>query len=168
LEELNDYTLKDFEIKGHKTIIKSPSQINECVEAFIIPPMNHEDYAKCVIFANLLTWSQLHSEIREKGGAYGAGASPNESGLVMLYSFRDPNPKRTFNCFEKSIIKISKGEFTEDDIRDAKIFTFQQTDKIINPLNKGLLSFLRNITDEDRNIYRQKLLNVTREVKFNI
>ena len=120
-----------------------------------------------MIFSNLITWSQLHSEIREKGGAYGAGASPNESGLVVFYSFRDPNPKRTFDCFEKAILKISKGEFTEDEIRDAKIFTFSQIDKIINPLNKGLLSFMRNITDEDRNVYRQKLLKVNREVSKN-
>ena len=31
-------------------------------------------------------------------------------------------------------------------------------------MNKGLVAFLRDITDEDRNAYRKKLMNVTKEV----
>jgi presequence protease len=37
-----------------------------------------------------MTFTYLLPSIREKGGAYGAGCSVNESGTFTFYSFRDP------------------------------------------------------------------------------
>jgi Zn-dependent M16 (insulinase) family peptidase len=41
--------------------------------------------------------------IREKGGAYGGGASANESGTFTMYSYRDPRVTETYDNFEKAI-----------------------------------------------------------------
>lgn len=152
-----------FEEKYYKTIIKTPAQVYECVEVFKIPHYNHPDYAKCVIMSNLIGLSFLHKEIREKGGAYGSGVSPSDSGLCVFYSFRDPNAERTFNTFEKAIIYVRDGKFSEQDIKDAKIYTFSIVDKIINPGNKGLELFLRNLDEKSRNIFRNRLLTVNKE-----
>lgn len=152
-----------FEEKYHKSIIKTPAQVNECVEVFKIPAYNHPDYPKCVVMSKLIALNTLHKEIREKGGAYGSGASPSDSGLCVFYSFRDPNPERTYNVFEKAIINISEGKFDDQDMKDAKIFTFSLVDKIINPANKGLELFLRNLNEQDRNTFRRRLLDVTKE-----
>lgn len=154
---------KLFDEKFFQTVIKTPAQVNDCVEAFKIPHYTSNDYAKCVILANLASLKFLHREIREMGGAYGAGASLSDSGFCAFYSFRDPNPKRTFLTFEKSIAKISEGKFDLQDIIDAKIFSFSVLDKIINPSNKGLIGFLRGVTEEERNEFRKNLLQVTKE-----
>ena len=152
-----------FEEKYFKTIIKTPTQVNECVEVFKIPNFNHPDYPKCVIMSNVIGLSILHKEIREKGGAYGSGVSPSDSGLCVFYSYRDPNAERTYNTFEKAIIQIKEGKFTDQDIKDAKIYTFSIVDKIINPSNKGLEMFLRNLDENSRNTFRNRLINTTRD-----
>jgi presequence protease len=158
-----DSDINIFEEKYHKTIIKTPAQVNECVEVFKIPNFNHPDYPKCVVMSNLIGLNTLHKEIREKGGAYGSGASPSDSGLCVMYSYRDPHPERTYNTFEKALMMVSEGKFSQQDIKEAKIFTFSQVDKIINPANKGLELFLRGIKEEDRNIFRNRLLNVNKD-----
>ena len=146
--------------------MQTPSQVSDCVEAFKIPLYSEDDYPKVVIMSNLLGINNLHKEIREKGGAYSAGASPSDNGTCVLYSFRDPDPNRTYLAFEKGIVNISKGNFSDNDIKEAKIFTFSHVDKIINPSNKGLVYFIRNMTEEEINSFRRKLMNVTREVKY--
>lgn len=162
-DELNDPEVTKFEEKQMKTLIKTPAQVSECTEVFKIPAYNHEDYPKCVIMANLMALNILHKEIREKGGAYGSGASLSETGLCILYSYRDPKPERSYKVFEKATVLIKDGKFTEQDIKEAKIFTFSRVDQVVNPANKGINLFLRGLTEEDRNVFRNRLLNVTME-----
>lgn len=54
----------------------------------------------------------LHQEIREKGGAYGAGATLKNEGTMNLWSYRDPHVLETYQAFEKAIQWASKGEMT--------------------------------------------------------
>ena len=51
---------------------------------------NHEDYASMLVLTELMRFTYLIPLIREKGGAYGAGANINESGTFSFYSYRDP------------------------------------------------------------------------------
>ena len=115
--------------------------------------------------SNILGLNNLHKEIREKGGAYSAGASPTDNGTCVLYSFRDPNPQKTYLEFERGIVNISEGKFSENDIKEAKIYTFSQIDKIINPSNKGFGFFARNLTESEINCLRSRVMNVTKQVK---
>lgn len=51
--------------------------------------------------ADYLTNNQLHREIREKGGAYGAGCSVRSfKGALNMWSYQDPNILKTFNVFD--------------------------------------------------------------------
>jgi Zn-dependent M16 (insulinase) family peptidase len=161
--ELKNKTFKKFKQNFMKTIIQTPAQVNDCVEVFQIPNFAHEDYAKCVIMSNLIGLNTLHKEIREKGGAYGSGASPSDSGLCVFYSFRDPHPVNTYKTFEKAIINASQGKFLDSDVKEAKLYTFSLVDKIVNPSNKGLELFLRDLSESDRNNFRRRLLAVNRE-----
>lgn len=54
----------------------------------------------------------LHREIREKGGAYGAGCNFSSNGVLSFYSYRDPHTLETYNAFEKAIQWASNGEMT--------------------------------------------------------
>jgi len=49
-----------------------------------------------------MTNAYLHREIREKGGAYGGGAS-HQSGMLAFYSYRDPNVLPTLDHYKNAI-----------------------------------------------------------------
>ena len=63
----------------------------------------------------------LHNNIREIGGAYGAGATYNrlDSGFAM-FSYRDPSPLQTFAHFDKVMQKYSETAPSQQELDDAK------------------------------------------------
>jgi hypothetical protein len=83
-----------------------------------------EDYGAMIVLNELLTFSFYLQSIREKGGAYGAGCGVNESGLISLYSYRDPQVERTFENFEKGLQEVIDGKFSEKQLNEAKLLTF--------------------------------------------
>ena len=79
------------------------SQVCFCAEAFPTVNGSHPDAPILSVLATVLRNGYLHSAIREKGGAYGAGASHDSKAQVFLfYSYRDPKCKETFAEFSNS------------------------------------------------------------------
>ena len=62
----------------------------------------------------------MYELIRAKGGAYGAGITANNSGLLSTYSYRDPNILSTVENFDKI------GELTKDIDLTPRDFENQQ------------------------------------------
>ena len=85
-----------------------------CVESMVGPTLKETgDIGALLIAAELLTYGELLPAIREKGGAYGAGCSVDESGLISFYSYRDPQLEKTFENFELCVQNVIDGKFTE-------------------------------------------------------
>lgn len=66
--------------------------------------IDHEDFyysGAVVVLAHLLTSSFLHEQIREQGGAYGAGFILNPAGDLAAYSYRDPHLSRTLEVYSQ-------------------------------------------------------------------
>lgn len=96
-----------------------------CAESLIGPTiLNEEDYAAMLILQEIATYVFLHASVREKGGAYGAGCSVSESGIISLTSYRDPNCDATFEQFERAIADIIDGKFTERELTESKLLAF--------------------------------------------
>ena len=75
----------------YKNFFKTPLAVNNCTESLLGSTIaNADDFAALQVLGNLMTFTYLLPSIREKGGAYGAGCSVNESGTFTFYSFRDP------------------------------------------------------------------------------
>ena len=75
----------------YKNFFKTPLHVNMCVESMVGPTMRqNDDYGALLITAELMNSVCLKNSVREKGGAYGAGCAVDESGLISLYSYRDP------------------------------------------------------------------------------
>lgn len=74
---------------------------------------NAEDYGAMLILTELLTFGYLLPSIREKGGAYGAGAGVSDSGILSFYSFRDPQCDATFENFERGVQGVIDGTFSQ-------------------------------------------------------
>lgn len=52
--------------------------------------------------SKLLSLEYLWNAVRVQGGAYGAGFFGNTSGDVNFYTYRDPSPARSLDCFARS------------------------------------------------------------------
>ena len=80
------------------------SQVNFCAWALPTVTMCHEDAAALAVLGGVLRNGYLHTAIREKGGAYGAGATHDSSlACFKFYSYRDPRVEGTFKDFAGSV-----------------------------------------------------------------
>ncbi len=119
------------------------------------------------VAAHLLKGRFLHTEIREKGGAYGsfAVASP-EDGLFFMASYRDPHVARTLETFRRAYGFLAEGDFSADDVADAVLQTAAEIDRPQTPAESARRSFFRDIlgvSDADRQAFKDRLLSVTSE-----
>uniref|UniRef100_A0A6B2KXD1 Presequence protease, mitochondrial n=1 Tax=Arcella intermedia TaxID=1963864 RepID=A0A6B2KXD1_9EUKA len=145
----------------HKLFIGNPSNINHNALCYSTVPYTHPDYPTLQVLAHLMTNTYLHREIREKGGAYGGGAR-HYSGLMAFYSYRDPNVLPTLKHFEDAVENMVTGNFTEENINEAKLNVFAAMDRPIAPFEQGMNYFQHDITHEMRQTNRNRLFDVNR------
>uniref|UniRef100_A0AAQ4Q688 Presequence protease, mitochondrial n=1 Tax=Gasterosteus aculeatus aculeatus TaxID=481459 RepID=A0AAQ4Q688_GASAC len=139
-----------------KTIFQLPFPVNFVSEAIRTVPFSHEDNASLRILGRMMTSKFLHGEIREKGGAYGGGARMS-GGLFSFYSYRDPTPVQTLSVFRRGVDWAKSGQFSQQDIDEAKMSVFSSVDSPVSPANKGLDGFLTGVTDEMLQDHRERL-----------
>uniref|UniRef100_A0A665XFA6 Pitrilysin metalloproteinase 1 n=1 Tax=Echeneis naucrates TaxID=173247 RepID=A0A665XFA6_ECHNA len=149
-----------------KTFFPMPFPINFVSESIRTVPFSHEDYASLCVLARMMTAKFLHGEIREKGGAYGGGARMGGGGLFSFYSYRDPNTAQTLSAFRKGVDWAKSGQFTQQDIDEAKLSVFSAVDSPVAPADKGMSRFLSGVTDEMKQSHRERLFTVTHEKPF--
>eukprot|EP01101_Sappina_pedata_P006679 TRINITY_DN3393_c0_g1_i1.p1 TRINITY_DN3393_c0_g1~~TRINITY_DN3393_c0_g1_i1.p1 ORF type:complete len:1084 (+),score=349.18 TRINITY_DN3393_c0_g1_i1:3-3254(+) len=130
-------------------------------------PYDHPDYPKLEILAVLLSAEYLHREIREKGGAYGGGASCNGNNFVY-YSYRDPQLDQTLQSFSSSIrAVISRDEnepvLTAQSLSEAKLKIFSDIDTPTAPSREIYPLFQNGLDHVLRQRRRKRLLAVTEE-----
>eukprot|EP01084_Bolivina_argentea_P027584 51264_1 len=140
-----------------------PSQVNYCAGVIPTVPYNHSDCASLRVIAKILSLNYLHSEIREKGGAYGGGAAQNKN-IFAFFSYRDPNHLKTINTFKQSIEWALKNEnITGQDIDEALLSLFGNLDAPKSPQSKGVQELLQDIDENVRQTHREQLLSVNKE-----
>nr|CAD7193919.1 unnamed protein product [Timema douglasi] len=137
--------------------------VNFAAKCVTTVPYTHGHFAPLRILTRLLTSKYLHPLIREKGGAYGSGASLSPSGVLNFFSYRDPNSTSTLDAFDEAHAWVSQNEFTDQDIEEAKLGIFQKIDAPIPPGSKGMNKFLYGIDDEVLQKHRLDLMTVSRE-----
>uniref|UniRef100_A0A3P9Q126 Pitrilysin metalloproteinase 1 n=1 Tax=Poecilia reticulata TaxID=8081 RepID=A0A3P9Q126_POERE len=143
-----------------KTFFQMPFPVNFVGESIRTVPFCHQDYASLCILARMMTAKFLHGEIREKGGAYGGGAKMGGSGVFSFYSYRDPNSVQTLSAFRKGVDWAKSGQFSQQDIDEAKLSVFSAVDSPVAPSDKGTSRFLSGVTDEMKQSYREQLFAV--------
>jgi Zn-dependent M16 (insulinase) family peptidase len=120
-----------------------------------------------LLATELLDNCYLHKEIREKGGAYGSGASYSpHTGNFHFYSFRDPQLSSTIDAFQKSLEKIGKGLFSEKELEEAKFGVIQTIDAPVPPGNRAMTAYAwkrSGRTYQERQQFRQEILKASKE-----
>ncbi len=110
------------------------TQVNYCASAFRAVPEAHEDSAALSVLAGVLRNNFLHSELREKGGAYGGGAGHDATnGVFRFYSYRDPRLAETFDSFEASVHWVLNTAVTDDMLEEAVLGIISSIDSPGSP-----------------------------------
>ncbi|XP_053120937.1 presequence protease, mitochondrial isoform X2 [Hemicordylus capensis] len=157
---ITDPTFQPCQMKTHFLLPFPVNYIGECVRTV---PFTAPDHTSLRILARLMTAKFLHTEIREKGGAYGGGARLMLNGILSFYSYRDPNSLGTLATFEKAAEWARAGKFTQQDIDEAKLAVFAAVDAPVAPSDKGMDNFLYGISDAMKQRYREHLFAVSRD-----
>lgn len=101
----------------------------------------HDDTPALMVLAPFLRNGYLHSAIREKGGAYGGGASfDSNAAAFKFYSYRDPNCAETFAHFEKSVDWLLDNDHDQEQLHEAILGIIAGMDKPGSPAGEAVKS----------------------------
>ena len=143
------------------------TQVNYCAAAYATVPENHEDAASLAILSGVLRNNFLHSEVREKGGAYGGGAGHDSAnGVFRLYSYRDPRLNETFETFTRSIEWANEAEMTDTMLEEAVLGVISSVDAPGSPAGEIRQAYhhaLFGRMAEHREASRRRYLDVRQE-----
>lgn len=107
-------------------------------------PYDHQDAAALTVAAEILDNTVLHKKIREKGGAYGSGASLHLGrGAFYCYSYRDPSIFGSYQVFQQGIAEIISGNFTHSDIHEGILGVIQSLDSPVSPGGRASTGYYR-------------------------
>ncbi len=140
------------------------SQVNFCAAAYPTVTTDHPDAAALSALGGLLRNLYLHPLIREKGGAYGGGASQdNNNGAFRFFSYRDPRFGGTLDDFDYSIQQFLEQPVEDRFLEEAQLGVLSSLDKPGSPAGEcrstytGLL-FGRDQAVRDR--FRQRVMQL--------
>ena len=140
------------------------TQVNYCAAAYPTIPESNEDAAALSVLAGVLRNNFLHSEVREKGGAYGGGAGhDSSSGIFRFYSYRDPRLMETFEAFSQSIDWALNNEITDIMLEEAVLGIISSVDAPGSPAGEIRQAFHHGLfgrSAEHREASRGRYLDV--------
>tara|TARA_Y100000588_G_scaffold296505_1_gene316992 strand:+ start:3985 stop:6891 length:2907 start_codon:yes stop_codon:yes gene_type:complete len=142
------------------------TQVNFCAKAYPAVAEGHRDAAGLSVLAKFLQDGFLHPVIREKGGAYGAGAQYDpDSATFRFFSYRDPRLADTLSDFDRSLDWLG----TSNDSRrleESILGVIRHLDVARTPADTAINAFYDNAdgrTQEFRLRYREAVLTMTFE-----
>lgn len=125
----------------------------------------HPDSAPLTILARLLSQHYLHPVLREQGGAYGGGATYDQTtGLFRFYSFRDPELNRTLDVFRSAGSWFHDHPVTSHEVEEAVLGVVSGIDAPGSPAGEARTAYhqmLQGRTEETRRAFRRAILEVT-------
>jgi hypothetical protein len=138
------------------------TQVNFCAQAYPAVMWGHEDAPLLSVMSACLRNGFLHTAIREKGGAYGGGASFDaESGALVMFSYRDPRLMDTFADFDRALDWLMTSA-TQEQVDEAILNIVSAMDKPGSPAGEAKKAFYQELygRDHDKRVaYRQAVLS---------
>jgi Zn-dependent M16 (insulinase) family peptidase len=143
------------------------TQVNFCSAAYKTVSASHPDSAALTVLGGVLRNNYLHRTIREQGGAYGGGAShDNSNGVFRFYSYRDPRLEETLQDFSGSLDWLNSGQLTHAQVEESVLGVMGSLDRPGSPAGEAKGAYqnrLFNRTDAFRETYRERLLAVDKK-----
>ena len=147
------------------------SQVNFCALAFSAVGECSQDAPILAVLGKYLQDGFLHSEIREKGGAYGSGAGYNaESRTFRFFSYRDPRILETVVDFRRSLDWFSRNR-SEQRLEESILGTIRSLDPSRNPIaeaDRSFVSALFSRNDASINSFRAGVLGASYDAMSDV
>ena len=118
------------------------------------------------VLANILRYSYLWNEIRVQGGAYGCGFSGTSNGDMFFHTYRDPQPGRSLDVFDKSAEFIRNFCGETEDLTPMILGAFSTADPLLNTQRAIAIAETRHFTGtthEDICRVNRELVETTKE-----
>lgn len=126
---------------------------------------NHPDAPALMVLAPFMRNGYLHSAIREKGGAYGGGASfDSNTASFRFYSYRDPHFDKTFAHFDSAIDWVIESAHDDEQLHEAILGIMAGMDKPGSPAGDAIKACFNTLHGRDeawQNAMRAKILAVS-------
>lgn len=152
-----------WQAKPAATYWQVDSQVNFCAWALPSVTMGHPDAPVLAVLSAVLRNGFLHTAIREKGGAYGAGASQDSAlGCFKFFSYRDPRVEGTFDDFNASIDWVLNQSSGDDLVEQAILGLIGSMDRPASPAGEARQYFHLDRNGRTlalRQTFRQRLLS---------
>ncbi len=143
------------------------TQVNFCAHAYPTVAVGHDDAAALTVLGGVLRNGFLHTAIREKGGAYGGGASQDSNiGAFRFFSYRDPRLGETLADFEKSVRWLLDSKHENDALEQAILGVIGSIDRPSSPAGEAKQDFHNRLFGRDhahREAFRRRILEVSLE-----
>jgi Zn-dependent M16 (insulinase) family peptidase len=141
------------------------TQVNFCAKAYPTVPIEHPDAAPLTVLAGFLRNGYLHRAIREKGGAYGGGASHDaDNATFRFFSYRDPRLEETLDDFDRAVDWLLAERHEWRLVEEAILGVIGSIDKPSSPAGEAKDAFYNSLygrTPGQRQGFRQRVLEVT-------
>ena len=118
------------------------------------------------VLTNVLNFSYLWNEIRVQGGAYGCGFAGRDDGDMFFYTYRDPQPGRSLNVFDKAVDFVRSFCAQKMDLTPMILGSMASADPLLNTQMKITVAenrYFKGITYEDVCRVRHELISTTHE-----
>jgi presequence protease len=140
------------------------TQVNFCARAYPTVPMDHPDAAPLSVLGGFLRNGYLHTAIRERGGAYGGGASQdNGIAAFRFFSYRDPRLTETLADFDRALDWLASGSHAPRRVEEAILGVIAGLDKPGSPAGEAKQTFHAELHGRDRarrERFRNRVLQV--------
>lgn len=140
------------------------TQVNFCAQAHATCAETHPDSAALSVLAVVMRNGFLHGRLRERGGAYGGGATHDSAtGVFRFYSYRDPNLMATFDAFDDCIGWAQSATLGFDIVEEAILGLVAGLDAPLSPAGDARQAFQNRLfgrTPEHRRQLRDNILAV--------
>lgn len=104
--------------------------VNYCAQAFPVGAVDSESTAALHVAAAALRNVYLLPAIRERGGAYGAGARFEPAlGVLYLFSYRDPRLTETLTAFDQGYRALAENKLSDELLHEAKLTAIGELDR---------------------------------------
>ena len=128
--------------------------------------LGHKFTGSMRVLETILRYGYLWTNVRVKGGAYGAFVRFQRNGAMLLGSYRDPNLRETIEVFDKTAAYLRNFNASDREMTKYIIGTMSGIDMPLTPQMRGNAAaecWLQKITAADRQQVRDEVLATRQE-----
>ncbi|MFT7267681.1 MAG: Zn-dependent M16 (insulinase) family peptidase, partial [Porticoccus sp.] len=146
---------------------KLNTQVNFCAKSYSTVSVAHPDAAALQVLGEFLRNGYLHRTIREQGGAYGGGATQdNTTATFKFFSYRDPRLAATLDDFDLSLDWLQNEKHERIQVEESILGVISSIDKPSSPAGEIKHAFHAELYGRNREaleLFRNQVREVTLE-----